>query len=232
MRRANLLPSTTFQMPPSRAISITAPPTAAISTSACAFDVLRLVSRPAAETGEHQVGIDVLVVGDQQEAVAAAAAGRQRIKAEIVVVVAELLFLGGGRLIGRIEGRRAGDDGIAPADHHLHVVALGDMLLGVERVRELLEGERGRPGLLRRRRRGSWLKAATAPAPKRPRMASRRWSRCSIRSPIDGKWLSLAMPTPPANRQRRSGGPRCRYYHSMSFSLRACSRSTSCVSKP
>ena len=46
MRRANLLSSTTFHAPSWRAISITAPPTAAISTSAWAFDVLRLVSRP------------------------------------------------------------------------------------------------------------------------------------------------------------------------------------------
>jgi hypothetical protein len=92
------------------------------------------------------------VIGNHQEAIAAAAAGRHGIEAEIVVVVAELLFLGGRRQAGRIEGRRTGDDGVAPADHHLHVVAVGNMLLGVERVRELLEGERRRPGLLRRRR--------------------------------------------------------------------------------
>jgi len=47
MRRANLLPSTAFHAPSWRTISITAPPTAAISTPTCSFDVLRLASRPA-----------------------------------------------------------------------------------------------------------------------------------------------------------------------------------------
>jgi hypothetical protein len=113
---------------------------------------LEVGASPGAHAGEHQVGVGVFVIGDHQEAVVGAAAHGQRVEAEIVVVIAELLFLGGGRQVGGIEGRRAGDHGIAPADDHLHVVALGHMLLVVERVRELLERERRGSGVLRDRR--------------------------------------------------------------------------------
>src|SRR5689334_24582547 len=46
MRRAYLLPPTTFQVVPSRAISRTAPPSDAISTPTCGAVVLRRASRP------------------------------------------------------------------------------------------------------------------------------------------------------------------------------------------
>ena len=101
-----------------------------------------------AQAREHQAGIGVLVVDDHEEAIARRAAGGQRMQADEVAVVAELLFLRGGRQVVGIEGRRAGDDGIAPADQHLRLVALGHVLGLVQAVRHLLEGERRGTGRL------------------------------------------------------------------------------------
>ena len=64
----------------------------------------------------------------------AGGAPRQREIAEEVVVVAELLRLGCGPLLDRVERRRSGQHRIAPADQHLRCIArrylhvLGDMV--------------------------------------------------------------------------------------------------------
>ena len=73
-----------------------------------------------AQAREHQAGIGVFVVDDHEEAIARRAAGRQRMQADEVAVVAELLFLrGGGQVVrDRRPARRRRRDrpsGSAPA---------------------------------------------------------------------------------------------------------------------
>ncbi len=52
----------------------------------------------------------------------------ERDETDIVVVVAELLQLGGGALPHRIEWRRVGKQRIAPSEQNVRPVALGDMM--------------------------------------------------------------------------------------------------------
>ncbi len=61
--------------------------------------------------------------------------------AEEVVIVAELPGLRLGALALRIERRRAGQHGVAPADENVGVMALGDMMPLVDTRRRLLEAE-------------------------------------------------------------------------------------------
>ena len=65
-----------------------------------------------------------------------------------VAVVAELLFLAGGRQIGWIEGRGAGHHRITPADQNLRLVPFGNVMRLVETVGDLLEGKGRRAGVL------------------------------------------------------------------------------------
>ena len=90
--------------------------------------------------------VGVFVVDDEQAVLGRAV---ERDVADIVVVVAELPGLGFGRLLGRIEFRRVGKDRIAPAQQHVGVIAVGDMVLVVDAGLDLVEGEGGG-----RRRRG------------------------------------------------------------------------------
>ena len=102
-----------------------------------------------AQAREHQVWIHVLVVGDQQEAIARLAAERQGIEPEIVVIVAELLFLRRGVwLADRTRARPRSADrpsGSRPACRSLRRRAACR-----RRVRQLLEGECRGSGLPRR----------------------------------------------------------------------------------
>jgi hypothetical protein len=118
---------------------------------------LRLVGAQArlaalADAGQHQVGVRVLVVDHHQEAVARRVAGRQRMQAEEVVVVAELQRLRGAAQFGRIIRCGAGQHRIAPADQDLHLVVVRHVVRRIVDVRHLLEGEGGRSALLRLRR--------------------------------------------------------------------------------
>ena len=87
---------------------------------------------------EHQMRVGVFVV-DHQQAMLGRAVDRDI--ADIVVVVAELLCLGLGRLLGRIEVRRIGKQRIAPAQQHVGVVARRHMMLVVDAGLKLVEGE-------------------------------------------------------------------------------------------
>ncbi len=81
----------------------------------------------AEHAGEHQFLVGVLVVDHQQRALGTPEPGPlQRDHGHVVVVVAELLRLGGRRLVVRVEPRRAGHHRVAPADHHGVVVAVRD----------------------------------------------------------------------------------------------------------
>jgi hypothetical protein len=108
---------------------------------------LELVDGQRVERGEareHQLLVGVLVIGHEQRPVALPIERQHR---EVVVVVAELAGLRLPGLLVRVEGGGAGDDLVAPADHHRRVVPVrhdqGVELVGWDR----LERERGRPGL-------------------------------------------------------------------------------------
>lgn len=92
--------------------------------------VLRhLFLHDAGEGREHQFGIGVFVVDDEQAVVGAAV---ERDEANIVVVVAEQLFLGSGRLVLRVELRAVGEDLVAPAKQDVGIVTFGHMVLFVD----------------------------------------------------------------------------------------------------
>ena len=98
--------------------------------------------------GEHQVRGGVFVVDAEQAMVRAVRAERQRLIADVVAVVAELLFLGRTRLMHRIEGRRSLDHLVAPADQDIGIVAGSYLMALADLVRRL--GKRQRRGSLRR----------------------------------------------------------------------------------
>ena len=95
---------------------------------------------------EHDLLVGVLVV-DHEQAVLGAALDRE--EADEVVVVAELLLLRGGGLRVHVEGGRARQDGIAPADQHVGAVARRDVVGLVDAGLDLgeAEGGLGRRGL-------------------------------------------------------------------------------------
>jgi len=69
------------------------------------------------------------------------AVAAQRDIADIIIVIAELLCLCFGRLAQRIECGRAGQDRIAPTDHDLHLMSLGDMMRFIDTVADFFKGE-------------------------------------------------------------------------------------------
>ncbi len=77
------------------------------------------------DAAEHQLAVRVLVIDDEQAVIGAPV---ERHEAEKVVVVAELLSLGGGRDTCGIEGWSAVDDRLSPADQHVGPVAFGDVM--------------------------------------------------------------------------------------------------------
>jgi hypothetical protein len=111
---------------------------------------------PFPDAGEHEVGVRVFVIDGQQPVRAVARPVWQRVIADEVVVVAELALLAGDGEVRRVEGRRVDDDPVAPAEQHLDVVSLRDVVALVEIDLELPEAERrraGGPGRGNRRRR-------------------------------------------------------------------------------
>ncbi len=96
------------------------------------------------EAREHQVRVGVFVVDDEQ---AVLARTFERNVADIVVVVAELLALRIGGLFGRIEFRRAGQDGIAPAQQDIGVITFGHVVAGINAGFHFCELEGG-PALI------------------------------------------------------------------------------------
>ena len=68
----------------------------------------------APDGGEHQFFVRILVVHDEQAVIRPA----ERDEAEIIVVVAELHLLSSRRLLQGVEGRRAGQHRVTPADEH------------------------------------------------------------------------------------------------------------------
>ena len=101
--------------------------------------------------GNIRCGVGVFVV-DHEQAVLGRAVERD--EADEVVVVAELPRLRGGGLVRRVEGRRVGEERVAPAQQDVGVIALGDMVVGVDAGLDLVEVEgrtrRGRAALARR----------------------------------------------------------------------------------
>ena len=85
--------------------------------------------RDGDEVGEHQVRVGVLVVDHEQAVLGGAVDGEV---ADVVGVVAELPGLRLGALVQRIERRGVGEDGVAPAEQHVGVVAFGDMVVGID----------------------------------------------------------------------------------------------------
>ena len=90
---------------------------------ACEIDVVL-----TAKAGEHDLFVGVFVVDAQQAAVGVAV---QRSKAHVVVVIAELLQLGGGGLVHHVEFGCICGDRIAPAQQHVGVVTFGDVVGGI-----------------------------------------------------------------------------------------------------
>jgi hypothetical protein len=95
-----------------------------------------------ADAGEDQIGVRVFVIDAEQSVARAVGAGRQRVVADIVVLVAELQRMRGGSHALRIESGRVSDHRIAPADQHLDVIPGRDMVGRVLDVRDLRETER------------------------------------------------------------------------------------------
>ena len=92
---------------------------------------------------EHELRAGVLMVDMKQAMLGAVRAPRQREVAHEVVVVAELPGLGVGSLVHRVEGGRAGQHRIAPADQDLRRVTRGDLHVVSDGVRNALEAEAG-----------------------------------------------------------------------------------------
>ena len=78
---------------------------------------------------------------DHEQAVLGAALDRE--VADEVVVVAELLLLGGGGLRTRIESRRARQDRVAPADQDVGLVAGRHVMVLVDASLDFGEAEAG-----------------------------------------------------------------------------------------
>ena len=91
----------------------------------------------AADAGEHDLFAGVLVVHTEQTVVGIVGAVRQPDVADVIVVVAELLGLGGGALVHGIEVRRAGNHGIAPTDQDLGGMARRDVMGLVDAMLDL-----------------------------------------------------------------------------------------------
>ena len=103
-----------------------------------------------AEAGKHQFLARVFVIHREEPVRACVGRAGHREIAQIVGVVAELPGLCRGRLVQRIEGRRAGQHRIAPADQDVGVVAFRDGVALIRTGGDLLEVEgRGRVRRLR-----------------------------------------------------------------------------------
>ena len=92
-------------------------------------DLLSLLLDDRDDAGEHELRVGVFVVHQEQTVLRRSF---ERDEADEVVVVAELPALLVGRLCGRVERRRVGEERIAPPEQHVGVVALGDVVVGVD----------------------------------------------------------------------------------------------------
>ncbi len=113
------------------------------------FDVglLPVERRLLVDAGEHQMLVGVFVIDAEETVRPVARTGRQRQVADVVAVVAELLRLRLRRLVVRVERRRIGEDGIAPADEDVGGVAGRDVMGLVIDMRDFGKGERGVRGI-------------------------------------------------------------------------------------
>ena len=101
-------------------------------------------SAAAAKPAPHQAGIGVFVVDHQKPMIAALAAQRQGQEIEVVIVIAELRGLRGGRGLARFESGRARQYGITPADDGLHLIAIRHGITLRQGARRFAEGQAGR----------------------------------------------------------------------------------------
>jgi peroxiredoxin len=92
----------------------------------------------APDAREHDLLVGVFVIDAEESARPALI---ERDEAHIVVVVAELLQLRRGTLRAWIEGRRIGEQRIAPAEQHLRVVAGSQMMRLVDARLDFREAE-------------------------------------------------------------------------------------------
>jgi len=89
---------------------------------------------------KHQMRDGVFVIDAEQTPVGVFGTGGQRLKADIVAIVAKLLRLVLGRLVHRIERRRVCGYWVTPSQQHIHGVTVGDMMRPVLDVRNFRKG--------------------------------------------------------------------------------------------
>ncbi len=102
---------------------------------------------------EHQVFVRIFVIDDEEAVLGGAV---ERDEADIVIVVAELASLGFWRLVRGIELRRIGKQRIAPAQQHVGIIAVGDVMGLIDAGLDFRKGEgraSGSAGLIGRQQR-------------------------------------------------------------------------------
>ena len=92
----------------------------------------------ANDARKHDLLVGIFVIDAEQ---GTASLVIEREEGDIVVVVAELLELSGGALLQRIEGRRVGEEWVAPSKQDIGAVALGDVMGLVNAGLDLIEVE-------------------------------------------------------------------------------------------